>query len=148
MFLHSLKYLAKLKMPDSETHVNAVIFAQVIGPLFLAISTLMIMHNHIITSSVQEVIDHAELRLTASLSPLLIGLTILLTSEPVILRGDYLVYAIGFIFLASGLFRLFFTSVWLRLMTNIGNDAYTQVISYALLSYGVLLTYHGYYNIL
>ena len=127
--------------------MNAIIFAQVIGPLFLAMSTLMILHENVVTDSVQEVIDHAELRLTASLSPLLIGLTILLTAEPVKFTGDYLVYAIGAVFLLSGLFRLFFTPIWLRLMINIGNDAYTQIMSYTLLAYGVLLTYHGYYII-
>lgn len=127
--------------------MNAITFAQVIGPLFLAMSTLMILHANVVTDSIQEVIDHAELRLTASLSPLLIGLTILLTADPVMFAGDYLVYAIGAVFLLSGLFRLFFTPVWLRLMVSIGNDAYTQIVSYTLLAYGVLLTYHGYYVI-
>ncbi len=129
----------------NEIIVDALIFAQVIGPVFLAISTLMILHKNTVTSSIQEIVDHAELRLSASLSPLLIGLTILLTTNPVQFTGDYLIYTVGILFLFSGLFRLFFTSVWLNLMSHIDNRTYAQIVAYSLLVYGILLTYHGYY---
>jgi hypothetical protein len=125
--------------------VDALIFAQVIGPVFLAISTLMITHKHAITETVDDIIDHSELQLSASLSPLLIGLTILLTTNPIQFTGDYLIYAIGILFLISGLFRLFFTSVWLKILCHIDSDTYAQIMAYSLLAYGILLTYHGYY---
>ena len=127
--------------------MDAIIFAQILGPVFLAISSLMLLHKHIIIDSVQELIDHAELRLTASLLPLLLGLTILLTAKPVMYSGDYLIYALGILFLLSGLFRLFFTQVWLRVLFSIGNYAYAQIISYTLFVYGIMLTYHGFYII-
>ena len=125
--------------------MDALIFAQVIGPVFLAISTLMITHKHAITETIDEIVDHSELQLSASLSPLLIGLTILLTTNPIQFTGDYLIYAIGILFLLSGLFRLFFTSVWLRILSHIDSDSYAQIMAYSLLAYGFLLTYHGYY---
>ena len=125
--------------------MDALIFAQVIGPVFLAISTLMIMHKNAITDTVDEIIDHSELQLSASLSPLLIGLTILLTTNPIQFTGDYLIYAIGILFLISGLFRLFFTAVWIKILSHIDSNTYTQIMAYSLLAYGVLLTYHGYY---
>lgn len=127
--------------------MDAVIFAQILGPVLLAISSLMLLQKHIVIDNIQEVIDHAELRLTASLLPLLLGITILLTAKPVIHSGDYLIYALGIIFLLSGLFRLFFTQVWLRLLFSVGNYSYARAISYILFVYGVMLTYHGFYII-
>ena len=130
---------------NRDIKVDALLFAQVIGPVFLAISTLMITHKYALVHTVEDIVDHSELQLSASLCPLLIGLTILLTTKPAQFTGDYLIFAAGIIFLLSGVFRLFFTSVWLKIMASIDSQTYIQVLAYSLLLYGILLTYHGYY---
>ena len=127
--------------------MNALVFAQILGPTFLALSALMLINKYALIDSVQELIDHAELRLTASLLPLILGITIIITAKPVVHYGDYLIYAIGILFTLSGLFRLFFTQTWLNILFRIGNTAYVKIISYLILIFGIMLTYHGHYII-
>lgn len=124
--------------------MESFVLAKIFG-IFLTIVGLGVVikrdHFHDV---IEDIIYHPGIQLVAAIVPILVGSTIVVLHPSTAHNWTILITILGYLLIAAGTFRLFFSHVWVNILCRIKNSNLPIIPGIILLTYGLTLLCHGF----
>ncbi|MBG91061.1 MAG: hypothetical protein CL521_04515 [Actinobacteria bacterium] len=124
--------------------MSSILLAKFLGIFLTVLGLGTILNHQHLTSAVDEITKSKALGLVSGIVPLLLG-SILVSTHHVLVSGlPMIITIIGYVFLISGIIRIMFPDIWVKLIRNNKEVLPLSLVGLLMTLLGFVLIYFGF----